>query len=400
MFFSKQTVYADAAAATPLTREAKRRLVELLDVFGNPGALHAYGVAAKGVLEAARKEAADAIGAHADEIVFTASGTESNNIAIAGILESFKNVPISALTLSTEHPSVLEPLRAQEKRGVPVSYMNVDGEGLVSIQALKEAIDETVVLISVALINSEIGVMQDVRAIAKEIRTIRKARAASGNTLPLFLHIDASQAPLWVKLNVEQMHPDLMTLDAQKCGGPKGVGLLYIRRGVHPVPQVLGGGQEEGLRAGTENVPLIGSFARALSEAQKKAEISAAHVASLRNLLLKEIQAHLPQVVVNGSMEHRAPNNLNISIPGLLGDMAVIALSARGTAASTRSACSIDAADLSHVLVALGADIQRAQTALRFTLLPDVSKSDIQKIVDALVHVYAKYHTDFGAPAV
>ena len=395
MFFKKRSVYADAAAATPLTDEAKTRLVELLDVYANPGGLHTEGVDAKNILKEARKEAASTIGAHADEIVFTASGTESNNLAIKGTLASYGAQSPSVITLSSEHPSVLEALRESEREGVAVSCVSVDGEGVVSLEVLESKLSEKTVLVSVALINSEIGVIQDVRAIAKLLRAERKKRETAGNKLPILFHIDGSQAPLWLKLKVDEMHPDLMTLDGQKCGGPKGVGLLYVRRGVVLRPQINGGGQEKGIRAGTENIPLIASFARALSIAQSNCEENTKRVGALRDELLQSIQKNISSVVVNGSMEHRVANNLNISIPGLLGEMAVIALSAKGVAASTRSACSTTDEDASHVLEAIGADAARAKAALRFTLLPTASSSDIAYISKTLGHVYERYGGSF-----
>ena len=398
MFFKKKSVYADAAAATPLTFEARARLIELLPIFANPGGLHREGVAAKNILEEARKEAAEAIGAHADEIVFTASGTESNNLAIKGTLNSYGGEDVSAATLSTEHPSILETFVTKEKEGVAVSYVPVDGEGIVSIEVLESKLYNKTVLISVALINSEIGVIQDARAIAKMIRAVRKKRQTEGNKLPILFHIDASQAPLWLRLKVDELHPDLMTLDGQKCGGPKGVGLLYVRRGVLLQPQINGGDQERRVRAGTENVPLVASFARALWVAQKNCEENAKRVAMLRDLLLQSIQKNISSVVINGSMEHRVANNLNISIPKLFGEMAVIALSAKGVAASTRSACSTTDEDASHVLEAIGADTARATSALRFTLLPDVSSFDIARISSCLTEVYLRYRDTFDGP--
>ena len=396
MFFSKKLIYADSAASTPIIPQAKKRLVELLDVYANPGGIHESAIKAKEILESARKEIAGVIGAHADEIVFTSSGTEANNLALSGVLEGRNDVV--AITLTTEHPSVLETLRAQ--RSAETVALEVEGSGLVTLQKLEEAITEKVVLISVVLINSELGVIQDVRAIAKVIRTERKKRAENKNPLPIYFHIDASQAPLWIRLAVDQLHPDLMTLDAQKCGGPKGVGLLYIRRGTPIHPQTWGGSQERGLRAGTENIPLIGSFACALSIAQSECEENSARVAPLRDALLSKIKEKIEGVTVNGSTESRVANNLNISIEGLVGEMAVIALSAKGIEVSTRSACSSDDEDESHVLLAIGATKKQAQGALRFTLLPSVSPADIERITETLVAVNEKYHGTFDATSL
>ncbi len=388
-FFKKQEVYADAAAATPLCPEVKQRLLELLEVYGNPGALHSMGVQAKAELDRARLEAAQAIGAHADEIIFTASGTEANNLALGGVLDAHAAEDVEAITLVTEHPSVLKTLKKYETAGTRVSYVPVGLDGQVDLKNITETITDKTVIVSVALVNSEIGVIQDVRAIAKAIRRARSLRSAHGK--PLYFHIDASQAPLWIKLGVEQLHPDLMTLDGQKILGPKGVGLLYVRRGTLLTPQTLGGGQEKGLRAGTENIPLVGAMARALSLAQGECEQNALRVTALRDLLLGEIKKAIPDVQVNGSCEARIANNVNISIPGLMGEMAVIALSAKGIFASTRSACSSEDEEVSHVLEALGKTVAQAQSALRFTLLPSVTKRDIRQVVSALQEVCGRY---------
>lgn len=396
MFFSKKLMYADAAASTPLIPQAKKRLVELLDVYANPGGIHESAIKAKEILESARKEVAEVIGAHADEIVFTSSGTEANNLALSGVLEG--RTDVVAVTLATEHPSVLETLHAQ--KNIEVVELGVEHDGLVSLSKVEEAVTAKTVLISVALINSELGVIQDVRVIAKTIRAERRKRAQDKNPLPLYFHIDASQAPLWVRLTVDQLHPDLMTLDAQKCGGPKGVGLLYVRRGTSIHPQTRGGSQERGLRAGTENIPLIGSFACALLVAQDECEQNSVRVAPLRDELLTKIKEKVEGVTVNGSMSSRVANNLNISIEGLVGEMAVIALSAKGIEASTRSACSSDDEDESHVLLAIGASKKQAQGALRFTFLPSVTQSDIEHIAETLVAVNEKYHGSFDASSL
>lgn len=387
MFGKKRRIYADAAAATPLAPQVEKRLVSLLTHYGNPGALHAEGVEAKRELDASRLEAAEAIGAHADEIVFTASGTEANNLALMGTVPVGE--PRHVLSTAIEHPSILEPLEHLAEQGISVTYLPVDGEGLVDVQLLSKSLTSTTALVSIGFINSEIGVMQDVRAIAKVIRAEKKKRGEGG--APLYFHIDASQAPLWVKLKVESLGCDLMTLDAQKIAGPKGVGLLYVRRGVKLLPHIRGGGQEAGRRSGTENLPLIGAFARALVLAQTACEHNTQHVARLRDELFLQIKKIIPDAVSNGSMEHRVANNLNISLPGLLGERAVIALDAYGISASTRSSCASKNEDVSHVIMALGGGAERARTAIRFTLLPSISTNEVRKIVEALARASKMY---------
>ncbi len=391
MFWKRSRIYMDAAAATPLSPEVYTRFIEALTQYGNPGALHTEGVRAKELLEGARKEAAVALHAHADEIVFTGSGTESNNLAIFGAVGDVSADKIHIITSSIEHPSVLEPIRAFERRGAKVTYLPVDAEGLIALSALKEAIVDETRLISVGLINSEIGTIQDVRGIAKIIRDVRKTRV---NAAPLLLHLDAAQAPLWLKLNVEQLHPDLLTLDAQKMMGPKGAGLLYVRRGVSLQAHLLGGGQERGLRSGTENAAAASALARALTRAQEVCEKNTANVAEVRDALFDAIKKQIPEAIVNGSLESRVANNCNVSVPGLIGERAVLALSAWGVAASTRSACAAKDQELSHVIRALEAGeggVARARSAVRFTLLPDATVSDARHAATLLAKAAAQF---------
>jgi cysteine desulfurase len=382
-------IYADAAAATPLTASAKRELLRLLELFGNPSALHKEAVAAKRELETARERVAQTIAAHPDEIIFTAGGTEANNLAIFGTLRTLlrEHGELNAITTNIEHASILEPLHALEEEGLYITVLSVGPDGRVDPKALREAISEETAFVSIQMINSEVGTIQDIHEIAKEIRHARKDRL-----LPLYFHTDASQAPLWLPLSVEKLGVDLMTLDGQKIGGPKGAGMLYSRRSVPLTPLIYGGGQEGGARSGTENLPLIGSFAVALKEAQEKTEAVAQKVAEARDFLLSEIKKVLPEIQVNGADgEWRAPNNINISIPHLNGDMAVVALDAEGVAASTRSACDTEDEAPSHVLAALGLTIEQAKNSIRLTLLPSATKSEARRIAKILAEVTTRY---------
>jgi cysteine desulfurase len=410
MWFRKKRIYADAAAATPISAHAKAELIRLLDVYGNAGALHSEGVEAKNELESAREAVAKAIGAHADEIIFTGSGTEGNNLALQGILRSYlrEGEQVHAITSVIEHSSILEPLRALTRDGLELTELPVDSEGLVSPKELAEAIKENTVLISIQYINSEIGTVEPLREIAKEIRRIRKTRSEpsqkthpsgapltadgfSAPALPLYFHTDASQAPLWLGIKVESLGVDLLTLDAQKVMGPKGVGALYIKRGIEIEPLLLGSKQERGLRGSTENVPLIGSFAAALQDASENVSARAEKIAEVRDYLWNNIKTSLPEAQLNGpAFEHRAPNNLNISIPGLDREMAVLGLDAEGVAITTRSACNVADSELSYVVVALGEE-NRAHGAVRITLLPDATKSDADAIAAALKKIAKRY---------
>ncbi len=385
MFWSNKRVYADAAASTPLSRRAKQELVRVLDLYGNPGALHKEALAAKQELESARRTIADAIGAHADEIVFTASGTEANNLAIMGTLGPRLRLgeKLSAVTSVIEHQSVLAPMQALEREGLELSVVDVQPNGLIFPNAVPDAMRIDTALVSIQLVNSEMGAVQPVRDIAKALRR-------SGNNI--LLHTDASQAPLWMDIKVEKLGVDMMTLDAQKIMGPKGIGVLYIKRGTLIDPVIWGGGQEKGRRAGTENAALAASFAIALADAQSGAAKRNIKVAKVRDFLWLEIKKALLDAILHGPEgEHRAPNNLNISIPGLDGQMCVVAMDAAGIAISTRSACSTDDEEPSYVIAALGVAQKTAKEAVRITLLPDATMGDARRIAQELLEIANRY---------
>lgn len=392
MFWNKR-IYADAAAATPVSARSRRELVRLLGLYGNAGALHKEGVEAKKEMEKARKSIADSIGAHADEIVFTASGTEGNNLALHGLLRPMllQDGEAHAITCAIEHQSVLEPLRALEREGLYVTTLEVDKEGLVDTEALRGALNEETALVSIQLVNSEVGTIEPVREFVKVLR--KKERK-------IYFHTDASQAPLWVDINVEKLGVDLMTLDAQKVLGPKGVGALYIRRGTPVEPVLWGGKQEQALRAGTENVAAAGAFAVALADAQEGVEKRAKKTAAVRDYLWTEIKRLIPDTKHLGPSLMsdikdgpclRVANNLSVSIPGLEAEMAVVSLDALGIAASTRSACNIGSDEPSHVIKALGIPKETAGTAIRITLLPGATRSQMRRIASALKETADRY---------
>jgi len=387
MFLTKKRVYADAAAATPLSRRARRELLRLLPLYGNAGALHHEAVEAKKELEQARKIIAESIGAHSDEIIFTASGTEGNNLALQGLLRPIllAGTKAHAITIVIEHQSVLEPLRQLKREGLEVTEVGVDSQGLVFPNAVIDAIRPETTLISVQLVNSEVGTIEPVRDIAKGLRR-------GGHKI--YVHTDASQAPLWVDINVEKLGVDMMTLDGQKVLGPKGIGVLYIRRGT-PVESILWGGkQEQGLRGGTENTPQAGSFAVALADAQHGVEKRIKKMTATRDFLWSEIKRQLPDAILNGATgEARVANNLNVSVPGLEADMATVSMDALGVAVSTRSACNIGSEEPSHVIKALGVPKELAGTAIRITLLPDATRSDMRRIANALFETAERYKT-------
>jgi len=386
-WFSKdKRIYLDYTAATPVDRDVRREMRPYFSKhFGNPGSVHREGQYAARAVEEARAKIAAILRAHTDEIIFTSGGTESNNLALAGAARFSSKNPVHIITTLIEHPSVLEVIRELERKGASVSHLGVGEDGRVRPHELREALRPDTTLVSIMYVNNEIGSIQPIRELTK---VIRKHRKASGTSLPYF-HIDASQAPLCIPLSVETLGADLLTLDAQKLYGPKGIGLLYKRRGVALTPIIRGGEQEEGLRAGTENVPLIVGFAKALALAEERRDFDNRKLAALQSYFISEIESKLPHVIVNGGMEHRVPSNVNISIPGIESAFMVVWLDAHGVACGSRSACIREDDTPSYVIRALGGTDGAARSSLRFTLGRSTSTREIDRAIRVLASMVA-----------
>lgn len=377
----------DYAAATPLRPRVLRAMVKALSLWGNPSSLHAYGIAAAGALEEARKQIAHCINCKPDEVVFVSGGTEANVLAIAGTLDAalavagIKNV--SAITSSIEHPSVLETFRAYEKKGVRVSYVQPTPDGLITSKAVTDCVRPDTALVSLALVNSEIGTTIKAADIARDVgESVAKFPEAS--RFPVRMHFDAAQAPLWMAIQRDALRADLLSFDSAKIGGPKGFGVLVVKRGITLAPRLYGGSQEGQRRAGTQNVPAAVGCAVAFEEAVAARFAVSKRVASLRDVLWREIQREFPSAVVNGSMQYRVANNLNVSIPSMTSELSVLALDALGVGISAGTACA--AAEGPSAVVAAIAPTQpwRAACALRFTLWEKTTTGDIQRAVRAL----------------
>lgn len=398
--------YLDYASTTPLDPRVLKAMQPFFGkTFGNPGSIHTEGVEAKKALDAARTSVARALEARAEEIIFTSGGTEANNLAIFGILSSvaenrydrtyFLKGKVHVVTTNIEHASVLEPLRALERKGsVEVTYVPVSRSGIVEPEKIVAAIRPNTVLVSVMYANNEIGTIQPIRKIAQALRNLAgNSRFEIRNSKlklakPIF-HVDACQAPLYLNCLVNALGVDLLTLDAHKLYGPKGVGALYVRRGIPLAPVLLGGGQERGLRSTTPNIPAIVGFAEALRIATAEREKESIRIAKLRDHLYFLIRANkqiYEMSVVNGSMEkgERLPNNLNISFPGVDTEFLTLKLDAEGIAVSTKSSCLKDEKS-SYVVAALGGGAARASSTLRFTLGRNTTKKNVEVASDILL---------------
>lgn len=381
-------VYLDHAAATPISLKALRVTTEAMKKFpGNPSAIHKEGRAARAGLEDARTEIAQNLAAHPDEIFFTSGATEANNLAIVGVVQAARvrgvikpHIIISAI----EHPSVLEVAHQLEKRGgVRVSVLGVDGRGLVATHELRKLIDSDTVLVSVMYANNEIGVIEPVIDIAKEIRHARKMNKS---VYPLF-HIDASQAANFLDINILRLGVDLMTLSSTKTYGPRGIGALFIKRGVSLESIMQGGKHESGRRPGTESPALALGFATALSEARAMSTKEAKRVGKLRDLLAQRILSKISGSSVNGDLLRALPNVLNISIDGVDGDAIVLYLDAAGIAVSGQSACKSSEDGPSHVIMAIGKVNASGGGAVRFSLGRGTTREDIVRVLNALVGI-------------
>lgn len=367
---SHRPIYLDHQATTPVDpRVLEAMLPYFREDFGNPSSsTHAFGWRAEAAVEDARERIAAQLGASPAEIVFTSGATESNNLAIQGVLGARSSASCSVVTLATEHPSVLEACRAQAANGHRVLQLPVDPDGLVSPDEVAAAIEERTALVSIAAANSEIGVLQPVAEIARCCRE-----------RGVLFHSDGAQAVGKIPLRLAESEIDLLSFSAHKIYGPKGVGVLYLRKRRPRIalrPLFAGGGQQRGVRPGTLAVPLIVGLARALDLCIEEQVEEAKRLCALRELLRERIEGGLPGVILNGHPTRRLPGNLNLSFPGVDGERLLLAVG--DLALSSGSACSSSSGEPSHVLLALGRDKRLARASLRFGLGRGTTREDIE----------------------
>lgn len=384
--FTKKRVYLDYAAATPLKKSVLQAMMPHLEAdYGNASAIHAEGVAARVVVEAARARVARTLQVRPEFVTFTSGGTESNNLAIVGAVERLSCegrffADMEVITTMIEHPSVLNTMKALEAKGVVVKYVAVDSEGFVNVEELQKLLSEKTALFSVAYANSEIGVVQKVHAIKKALEAAEKKFGTK-----ILFHLDAAQAPLWLSCQMDSLGVDLLALDVSKCNGPKGVGILVRSRRVTLAPTLFGGGQESGLRPGTENTAGVVGASVALELAQKEYKARSERVIKVRDEAIAHILKEIPQAVLNGPVtDGRLANNINISIPGLDTEFATIVLDTHGFAVSTKSACAGAGGGESVVVKTISSDPVRAKSTLRISLSPETTVRDIKNVSQVL----------------
>lgn len=372
-------VYLDNSATTRTDPEVIRVMADVMEkVYGNPSSLHGIGDKAHRLIGEAREAVARTLGVQPREIVFTSGGTESNNLAIKGVAERFRNRGRHLITTEVEHPSVYQAFRQLEERGWRVTYLPVDRLGRVSEEDVEKALTEDTVLVSVMHVNNEVGTIQPVEAIGRVLRSRPK----------VIFHVDAVQAFGKVELDPVRWGVDLLSISGHKFHGPKGVGALYIREGLRLSPLLAGGEQEGGLRSGTENVPGIAGLAKAAILAQQRRE-TARQWQRWKEELIQAVTSRLEGVVVNGdtTTEGGAPHILSLSFPGLKSEVIVHALEQEKVFVSSKSACSSKKETPSRVLTAMGLDDRTAIGSIRISMGYDTVESDIRQCAQALIRV-------------
>jgi cysteine desulfurase len=373
----EKKIYLDHAATTS-TRPSvvDAMLPYFTEEFGNPSSIYEFAQNAKQAIDESRQIIADAIHAEAAEVFFVSGGTEADNWAISGVVENYAKKGNHIITTKMEHHAVLHTCEYLEKKGCEVTYLDVDADGLISLDDLEKAIKENTVLITIMFANNEIGTIQPI----KEIGAIAKKHK-------VLFHTDAVQAFTHVPIDVSDMNIDLMSMSGHKIYGPKGVGALYIRKGVRMKAFIHGGAQERRRRGGTENVPAIVGFGKAVEEAMALMKSEVVREVELRDYFIKKVLETVPYVKLNGHPIKRLPNNVNLSFEFIEGESLLIMLDMKNVCASSGSACTSGSLDPSHVLLAIGLPHEIAHGSLRITLGEKTSREELDYVADALVTI-------------
>lgn len=367
-------IYLDNAATTKTAPEVVEAMLPYLtEHYGNPSSVYGFAAANKEVVAEQREVIASALGAKANEIYFTAGGSESDNWALKAAAEAYGNKGKHIITTKIEHHAILHTCEYLEQNGYEVTYLDVDENGIVKLEELKNAIRPDTILISVMFANNEIGTIQPIRQIGE-----------IAHEHGILFHTDAVQAFCQVPIQVDDCHIDMLSASAHKLNGPKGIGFLYIRKGVKIRSFIHGGAQERKRRAGTENVPGIVGFGAAVKRAAATMEERAEKETKLRDYLIKKLEEEIPYCRLNGDRAKRLPNNVNFSFQFIEGESLLIMLDMKGICASSGSACTSGSLDPSHVLLAIGLPHEIAHGSLRMTLGEETTKEDLDFVVDSL----------------
>lgn len=373
-------IYLDNAATTALSPKVLEAMMPYLtEIYGNASSPHSFGQEARRGVEAAREKVAAALGADASEIIFTGCGTESDNTVLFGVAEKYKKKGNHIITTNVEHHAILHTCDALARRGYEITYLPVDEYGLITPEQVAAAITDKTILVSVMFANNEVGTIMPIPEIAKVC-----------HERGVLFHTDAVQAVGHVPINVKEMGIDMLSLSAHKFHGPKGVGALYLKKGIRLPSYIIGGEQEKGRRAGTENVAGIVGLGAAIEIAAANLEESAARMTRLRDKLISGILSTIPEVKLNGHPTKRLPNNANVSIKYIEGESILLMLDMNGIAASSGSACTSGSLDPSHVLLALGLTHEVAHGSVRMTLSDETTEEEIDYVLKTLPEVAKK----------
>lgn len=385
MFWGNRRIYLDYASSTLPLKEALSAMREAEGLIGNPGGIHAEAVAARDVLDRARDGVARELACKGREVIFTSGLTEAINLAVLGFARKLqiKNQFEGShwIVSSIEHSAVLESFAEIERMGGVVTYVDPNEKGFFEIGTIVTAIRPETVFMSIGWANNEIGIIQPIRDIS---------RAVKEKNPSVTFHSDAGQAPLYLSPQVHTLGVDLMSFGSNKLYGPHGIGALYVAVSTELAPMLMGGGQERGLRSGTENVALAAGFAAAFAHIARERDSEAQRLRDLRNAFAKEITEKIPHAILNTDIKRALPHMLNISIPGIQSEYIALALDRAGIAVSTKSACAEGGEKASHVVAALGGEDWRAENTLRFSLGRTTTAKDIQKTTAALLNILAK----------
>ncbi len=380
MGLSERLIYMDHAATTAVRPEALEAMLPYFGVsFGNPSSIYTLAQEARNAVDDARQTIAGLIGCRISELIFTSGGTESDNTALKGVAFALRNVGNHIITTAIEHHAILHTCHQLEQFGFDVTYLPVDRHGLVDPDDVAKAITDRTILVSVMLANNEIGTIEPVAAIARTVK--QEARRLDRNIL---MHTDAVQGAGFLDLNVRELGVDLMSLSAHKFHGPKGVGVLYVKRGTPFEPQMMGGGQERERRSGTENVPGIVGMAEAFRLACQERETTAARCVAMRDRIIEGLQDRVERAHLNGHPVERLPNNVNISFEAVEGEPILLGLDFAGISASSGSACSSASLEPSHVLLAIGLAAELAQGSVRITLGKDNTDEEVDYMLSVI----------------
>lgn len=364
----RSNIYLDNAATTPIDPKLLPNIRENESIFGNPSSLHVIGRYSKKKLEDARALVAKVINAKPDEIVFTASGTEADNLAVIGLVEANKNLGNEIVISTIEHKAIIESVKKLESKGYVIRYLPVKKTGEVDLDSLKGLINERTVLVSIVYANNEIGTIQPIKKISQIIKK---------NNPHTIFHIDACQATNYLDISVKNMNVDAMSLSSSKIYAPKGVGCLFVKQNVKIDSIIVGGDQESGRRAGTENVAAILTFVSALLLAEKLKSKENLRLRNLQKYFIEKLKKNINGAIINGSEVNRLPNNINVSFAGAEGESLLLMLDEAGICCSTGSACSAQDLNPSHVLLAIGTPLELAHCSLRFSLGRFTTKQEI-----------------------